>query len=195
MPGFTPALYRWERDYFARHFLGDTLGMHGPRVRRMLDDLENVARRLGRADRVLLHRDLQSGNVLVRGTRIGLIDFQGMRRGPAAYDLASLLCDPYVRPPAGLRAEMIAYYAGLGKGAEEAAAFFNLAAVQRLAQALGAYGRLATLPGGGGYRLHMVPAVALLREMIDALSCPLPALADGLEAAEAVLAAPHHKPG
>ena len=45
----------------------------------------------------LMHRDLQSRNIMVKAGRVFFIDFQGARSGPIQYDLASLLTDPYVR--------------------------------------------------------------------------------------------------
>lgn len=43
-----------------------------------------------------LHRDFQSRNLMLKEGRVRIIDFQGGRLGPLAYDLASLLIDPYV---------------------------------------------------------------------------------------------------
>jgi aminoglycoside/choline kinase family phosphotransferase len=187
MPGFTPALYRWERDLFARHFLTGTLGFSPARIRGMVADLHAAATHLRGTDRSLLHRDLQSANVLFKGRSVCLIDFQGMRFGPAAYDLASLLCDPYAMPGPALQQDLLAFYAGLSPAAGRAAEFFGWAAVQRLAQALGAYGRLAALPGGRVYRLRMRPAADMMLRIIASLPRRLPALEDGLRAARAEL--------
>ena len=75
------------------------------------------------------------------------IDFQGMRMGAAAYDLASLLCDPYVMMPDAMQARLLErYVACRGAAAESVRGIFRIAAVQRLAQALGAFGRLAAQP-------------------------------------------------
>ncbi|MCG6894408.1 MAG: phosphotransferase [Desulfobacteraceae bacterium] len=46
-----------------------------------------------------LHRDFQSRNVLMTAKGPHIIDFQGGRRGPLQYDLASLLIDPYADLP------------------------------------------------------------------------------------------------
>ncbi len=44
----------------------------------------------------LMHRDMQSRNIMVRNSGLFFIDFQSARKGPVEYDLASLLIDPYV---------------------------------------------------------------------------------------------------
>jgi aminoglycoside/choline kinase family phosphotransferase len=47
--------------------------------------------------KVLLHRDYQSKNLMIKMGKIYIIDFQGTRIGPPWYDLASLLYDPYLK--------------------------------------------------------------------------------------------------
>jgi len=44
----------------------------------------------------LMHRDMQSRNIMVTQDRLRIIDFQSARTGPMQYDVASLLIDPYV---------------------------------------------------------------------------------------------------
>ena len=63
---------------------------------RTLPALQAIAERLASFPRVLVHRDFQSQNIIVREEEAYLIDFQGMRPGLAEYDFASLLYDPYV---------------------------------------------------------------------------------------------------
>ena len=65
---------------------------------------------LGDLPRVLVHRDFQSQNIIVRNGQAHLIDFQGMRPGLAEYDLASLLYDPYVTLSADERTQLLEYY-------------------------------------------------------------------------------------
>ena len=63
-----------------------------------------LARRAGYAPAdFFLHRDFQSRNIMVKDGKIRIIDYQGGRRGPLAYDLASLLIDPYMGLPASVQ--------------------------------------------------------------------------------------------
>jgi aminoglycoside/choline kinase family phosphotransferase len=162
MEGFGPDLYRWERDYFREHFVRNACGMElAPSFEQELEsELSALGERLSGTKRCLVHRDLQSQNVMIRDGEPFLIDFQGMRFGNPFYDLGSLLCDPYVIFPEGERDELLSFYHGLSKGDLDQASFRNHfweASAQRLMQALGAYGFLGLRKGLRAY-LHYIPA-------------------------------------
>ena len=147
MEGFDPDLYRWERDYFRDHLVRDVCGINlEPSFERELEaELSSLAERLMATKRSLVHRDLQSQNVMVRNGEPFFIDFQGMRFGSFFYDLGSLLCDPYVILSDSERYELLSFYYELSKLEIDLAAFQNTfweASAQRLMQALGAYGFL-----------------------------------------------------
>ncbi len=162
MEGFGPRLYRWERDYFRDHFVGNVCGVRlGDTFGKALEEeLSGLADRLSQGTRCLIHRDLQSRNVMIRGGEPVFIDFQGMRFGSPFYDLGSLLCDPYVEFAGRERDELLDHYYGLSDRSLDrpsfAAAFWEGAA-QRLMQALGAYGFLGLSRGLPAF-LHHIPA-------------------------------------
>ena len=106
---FNEALYLWEQNYFFENALGRYFGLDEKQWREIaaLPALHEIARRLGEKPKVLVHRDFQSQNVIVRNAQAHLIDFQGMRPGLAEYDLASLLFDPYVSISATEQAELL----------------------------------------------------------------------------------------
>ena len=147
MESFGPDLYLWERNYFRDHFVTDVCRLKlEPSLERDLEaELSGLANRLSGGMRCLVHRDLQSQNVMIRDGEPFLIDFQGMRFGSPFYDLASLLCDPYVSLSDRERDELLSFYYGLTKWNLDWATFQNTfweASAQRLMQALGAYGFL-----------------------------------------------------
>ncbi len=166
MPPFRPALYQWERAYFAEHMLRKRCGLSVAEAAVLQRELAGVSRSLLRAPPVLVHRDLQSSNVLLHRGQPWLIDFQGLRKGAAVYDLASLLCDPYVALSPGLRIRLLDYYAGQSAYPALVRKTFWHGAVQRLAQALGAYARLGAQPGTAAFARHIPAAVRLMREAL-----------------------------
>jgi aminoglycoside/choline kinase family phosphotransferase len=97
--------------------------------------------------RVLLHRDFQSRNLMLKEGRLHVIDFQGARLGPPQYDLAALLWDPYVDLPHPLKERLFQYYMD-EMGIKNQAQFrehFNYIALHRAMQILGAFGFLTRI--------------------------------------------------
>src|SRR5207253_2088568 len=95
---FNTALYVWEQNYFFENCLGRHFGMDNVKLDALatLPALQEIAEQLAGLPRVLVHRDFQSQNIIMRNSLAYLIDFQGMRPGLPEYDLASLFFDPYV---------------------------------------------------------------------------------------------------
>src|SRR5262249_5630946 len=136
-----------------------------------LPSLREFAKRLATFPRVLVHRDFQSQNIIIQNGQANLIDFQGMRPGLAEYDLASLLYDPYVDVTDAERNELIAYYRHrqLENGTVTNGNFelkLRLCAMQRLMQALGAYGFLGLVKGHKHFLHHIPNALGSLRAVV-----------------------------
>ncbi|MEX1045273.1 MAG: phosphotransferase [Chthoniobacterales bacterium] len=177
---FDAGLYRWEQDYFFDNFLG----AESSAPWRAAVPFDAQADELAAQPRVLVHRDLQSQNVMVHGGEVTLIDFQGMRAGLAGYDVASLLYDPYVTMTAEERSELSTIYAGLA-GRTDLAAWdeeLRAGARQRLMQALGAYGFLGKTKGKTAFLAHIPPAAERLAVLCEAEPAWQP-LAAGIRAA------------
>jgi len=167
---FSSDLYRWERELFARHFLGNHLHLPDIAFGEIMLDLEHVARKLLKEPLVLIHRDLQSTNVLFHRNEPVLIDFQGMRLGAATYDLASLLCDPYVSLPPAIQNALLDFYAARTRqDAEEVKRRFWLAAVERLVQAIGAFSKLGSSPETSRFIRYIEPGLAMLNRALSHL--------------------------
>jgi aminoglycoside/choline kinase family phosphotransferase len=171
---FNAALYKWEQDYFLEHCLGRHFGLSTEAIAANVDRarLAEIAEHLATQPRCLVHRDFQSQNIIIRNGEVCLIDFQGLRPGLAQYDLASILLDPYVDLTSAERDELLAHYlSGLhGAGQTGRADFleiYDLCAMQRLMQALGAYGKLGHTDGRKHF-LHYVPvAIGRLQEVVE----------------------------
>jgi len=112
---------------------------------------------------------------MVRNGWAFLIDFQGLRPGLAQYDLASLLYDPYASLTDGQRTELLDYYiAQAGAAGVEIGPDFrrvyDLCAMQRLMQALGAYGYLGLVKERLHFLDYIEPAFASLRQVVSRIS-------------------------
>jgi aminoglycoside/choline kinase family phosphotransferase len=166
---FDAELYRWEQHYFFEQCLGRHFGVAGENLRKLmqLPALEEIGERLAGFPRVLVHRDFQSQNVILRDAQAYMIDFQGMRPGLAEYDLASLLYDPYVCLTSKERAELASFYRSAA-GTKDPAFFekLRLCAMQRLMQALGAYGYLGWVRGNKTFLEHIPAALGSLGEVL-----------------------------
>ncbi len=167
---FDEALYEWEQDYFIEHCLGRHFKMIAGEIAAQVNRprLREIAAQLAAEPRCLVHRDFQSQNVMIRDGQPAFIDFQGLRPGLAPYDLASLLLDPYVSLPAAERDALFAHYLAVAH-VENPAHFrrlYDLCAMQRLMQALGAYGKLGHTDGRTHFLEHIPAALVLLREVL-----------------------------
>jgi aminoglycoside/choline kinase family phosphotransferase len=170
---FNAELYAWEQNYFFENCLGRYFKVDPVKVAALaaLPTLNEIAERLASFPRVLVHRDFQSQNIIIRNGQAYLIDFQGMRPGLAEYDLASLLYDPYVDLSESERAELIAHYRGrqLANGFVLNGEFdlkLRLCAMQRLMQALGAYAFLGLVKGNKKFLEHIPGAVRSLQDIV-----------------------------
>lgn len=166
-PVFDAALYRWEQGYFLENCLGRHFSVSAAVIDQCRARLEEIAAQLEQAPRVLVHRDFQSQNIVVKDDVACLIDFQGMRPGLPQYDLASLLYDPYVSLSSAERADLIGYYLGRsGLDRELFSETYDLCAMQRLMQALGAYGFLGHVKERPHFLTHIPAAMRSLREVV-----------------------------
>lgn len=169
---FSEQLYLWEQNYFFEHCLQAHFGLDELTVQRYaeLPTMRGIAIRLATMPRVLVHRDFQSQNILIREGAAWLIDFQGMRPGLPQYDLASLLFDPYVTLTGPERDTLLDFYknvarrAGMDVGPDFDEIYYHCA-LQRLMQALGAYGFLGLQKGRQDFLAHIPAARRSLREV------------------------------
>jgi aminoglycoside/choline kinase family phosphotransferase len=174
---FNAELYRWEQGYFLENCLERYfhVGADSVKDEATAHRLNEVAERLAGLPRCLVHRDFQSQNIVIKDGRACFIDFQGMRPGLPQYDLASLLYDPYVTLAAAERTALLEHYleGARNAGAEMAPDFFevfDLCAMQRLMQALGAYGFLGLVKQRTHFLAHIAPAIANLREVVGRIA-------------------------
>ena len=135
----------WDLNYFKYSFLKATgLEFHEARLE---DDFDRLATVL-LADapyNTFMYRDFQARNVMVKDGEPWFIDFQGGRRGPIEYDVASFLWQARAAYPASLREHLIdTYIDSLARYRKVDASAFRNGLMHfvlfRTLQVLGAYG-------------------------------------------------------
>jgi NDP-sugar pyrophosphorylase family protein len=137
-------------------------------------EFETLARALMATEiRGFVHRDFQSRNIMVQDDRIYFIDFQGGRLGPVAYDLASLLIDPYSALSHTLQEELLAYaetkWHPVGRNdPQRLRKGYRLCAVSRNLQILGAFAHLSRNKGKTQFERY-IPRAA--QNLVYNLSC------------------------
>jgi N-acetylmuramate 1-kinase len=171
-PRYDVALMRErESGYFLRAFWHGLLGRGAaPGIE---EECASIASRAAHASsEFFLHRDFQSRNIMVHKGRLCFIDFQGGRFGPLAYDVASLLIDPYAGLSPSLQEELLAEYVRLvdarhpGAGAEVAASYPYLA-LQRNLQIIGAFAYLWKVRGKSFFSTYLRPALLSLEQRLS----------------------------
>lgn len=171
----------FDLNYFKYCFLKATgVDFHELRLeadfRRMAQDLT-----LDRGS-TFLYRDFQARNVMLDAEGSPwFIDFQGGRRGPLQYDVASFLWQASARYPDSLREMLIdQYLQSLGRFVDvDERAFrqrLRLFVLFRLLQVLGAYGFRGYFERKRHFLDSIPPALASLRQLLAAWGCPYPHL-------------------
>lgn len=99
----------WDLNYFKYCFL-KAVGLEFSEER-LEDDFHRMAGVLTSCQSdTLMYRDFQSRNVMVRDGKPWFIDFQGARRGPCQYDVASFLWQAKAMLPDSLRDVLVEAY-------------------------------------------------------------------------------------
>ncbi len=132
-----------------------------------------------------LYRDFQARNVMLDDNdNPWLIDFQGGRKGPCYYDLASFLWQASAKYSSGLRKHLVKeYYEELKKytavpSEEVFCQRLQLFVLFRILQVLGAYGFRGYYEKKKYFIDSINPAIANLRELLVANDYPYPYLTE-----------------
>ena len=189
---------RWESNYFLERFVKGVMHCEVENRPALEDELHRIASMVDSFPKAIVHRDFQSQNIMItKGGVPRLLDFQGARIGPPAYDLASFLWDPYYRLDDHTRELLLEYYMQKiacalsckegqkspqeNRSREECSenTFRNTilhCRVQRHMQALGAYGFLSLVKGKKYFLKYIPEGMRLLREDMEVAQDEYPIL-------------------
>ena len=182
-PAFDTDSVLFDLNYFKYCFLKATeLDFHELKLEA---DFRLMAKDLtaGGDEQCFLYRDFQARNVMLDGKgNPYFIDFQGGRRGPYYYDVASFLWQASAKYPHKLRRELVyEYYHALKQFTEVPTphvfvARLSLFVLFRILQVLGAYGFRGYFERKQHFIDSIPPAIQNLRELLDATDFPYPYL-------------------
>ncbi|NLO72148.1 MAG: phosphotransferase [Porphyromonadaceae bacterium] len=143
-PKFNKRSVLWDLNYFKYCFLKP--GGLDFQENVLEDDFEKLADALlAVPSESFMYRDFQSRNVMIKDNEPFFIDYQGGRKGPVFYDVASFLWQAKAQYGEELREELLqTYLQSLGKymdfDEDEFRSNLKLFVLFRLLQVLGAYG-------------------------------------------------------
>lgn len=181
VPAMDERSVRWDLNYFKYCFLkGTKIEFSEPLLEDEFDRLTALI--LAQPADSFLYRDCQSRNVMIKDGQPFFIDFQGGRRGPTQYDVASFLWQAKANIPAALREELVEVYLdelqsllpSLDKQAwKDALPHFVLF---RTLQVLGAYGYRGFFERKQHFIQSIPNALRNLREVLECVGDDYPYL-------------------
>ena len=175
----------FDLNYFKYCFLKPS-GVEFNEVR-LQEDFERIADELLKDDSdTFLYRDFNARNVMVKDGDPYFIDFQGGRRGPIYYDVASFIWQARARYPERLKQKMLeSYLESLASYVPVDRAFFEerlrLFRLFRMLQVLGAYGFRGLIEHKAQFVVSIPPAMADLRNLLETPFAEYPYLQEVLE--------------
>jgi aminoglycoside/choline kinase family phosphotransferase len=160
-----------ESGYFLQALCRDFLQINIDQ-QKIEQEFSVLADRAATADAsFFLHRDFQSRNIMVRQGRVRFIDYQAGRSGPLAYDLPSLLIDPYAALPRQSQDDLLERYldaltALIPYDRRQFQREYVSLALQRNMQILGAFAFLSKQRDKPFFRQYIKPALRSLQTLL-----------------------------
>ncbi len=170
---FNKTDFMYETNYFIRHFLIRYLGFAGNVWQYLKDELGGLASKASNSIYGFMHRDFQSENILLSKNGIKIIDLQSARKGPRAYDLASLLEDPYLAIPNYLKRKLLREYFIFSKlNYRQMKKFLNsypYNVLQRLMQATAAFAYLSSVQNQSWFQQFIPVSLCRIKSTLEEL--------------------------
>jgi aminoglycoside/choline kinase family phosphotransferase len=186
---FDYELLHWEIHHFREWALEARGIVLSAADRAVFDGIaDRLARSIAELPRVVVHRDYQSRNLMVRASgALCWIDFQDALLGPRVYDLVALLNDSYQvfdRPFVESRLDEYASAAGLGAAARATLGVeFDRVTVQRKLKDAGRFVFIDRVKANDSFLRFVEPTIAKVRASLARQSgdADLRALSDLLD--------------
>ena len=164
---FDEAKLRWELGFFFANYFNRYLHLRlDPATSNSVQaDFKALCSELAGRPRVLTHRDYHARNLMMQRGEMFIIDHQDARMGPASYDAASLLSDPYTNLSGEVVAELVERFIEMKAASrlpivdiDDFRIELELMTVQRMLKAIGTYASQAA-SGNPAYISYIEPAI------------------------------------
>jgi len=152
----------WESSYFCTRCVSDYCRVSIKDENKWQQATHTLAQYVAALPCRAMHRDFQSENMLLHNEKIIFVDYQGARMGPLGYDAASLIYDPYAALYLDevIIDQLTVFAVSCGVALNRQSML--CCAVQRLMQALGAYGFLFLHKNKTRYEKYILPTLKTL---------------------------------
>jgi aminoglycoside/choline kinase family phosphotransferase len=143
---FNLKVLKWEWQYFIENYAINYKGLNNFKIHKLYllsEEIINTCYNIIKIYPTLIHRDLQSTNIIFYKNKPYLIDIQGIMISNFLYDLASLLEDPYIKLPYRFKLELLNYFFQINHFLRDYSKYYKYFKIQRLVQVLGALSYLS----------------------------------------------------
>lgn len=174
-PAFDSQSVLWDLNYFKYYFLK----VSGLEFDEQLleNDMQVLAKHLAVSpdDQYFMFRDFQARNIQIHNNEAWFIDFQGGRRGPLLYDVASLLYQASANLSNEHRQQLLNEYyqiltSKINYSRERFDRDFQMMVFIRIIQTLGAYGFRGLIEGKEYFRSSIPNALENLKNILSQMN-------------------------
>lgn len=165
-----------EMNFTVKHLLNDICKFEPDvqQAKNLSEIFKHICEQLDKEPKFICHRDYHSRNLMLKDSKVYVIDFQDARMGPIQYDLVSLLRDSYTHLNSEMESELLTYYLDLRKVCDQPPLNLNhfykiyeLQTIQRCFKACGSFASFYNLREDKGYLKYIPPTLKTVEKSLS----------------------------